>query len=223
MKQFLKENIFYFIPFFLTLALTFLVLFVESKTNIHIAINKNYCVFADVFFKTTTFLGSGLAIPMVVIPSLFVKYRYSIISFCALILSGIVVFVLKQTYNMPRPINFFTNLYDGDYKIRIIENLDIHSNHSFPSGHTTTAFVVFTIFALITKSKHWYLKLFYFLMAFLVAYSRVYLSQHFLQDIVAGAIIGVASVLICYFFINKIKNKNLDKSLLTSFKKTTNN
>ena len=40
------------------------------------------------------------------------------------------------------------------------------------------------------------MKLIYFIAALLGAYSRIYLSQHFLEDILAGSIIAVATVIV---------------------------
>ena len=42
--------------------------------------------------------------------------------------------------------------------------------------------------------------------AILVGYSRVFLGQHFLQDVVAGAILGMISALVVYFVIDSRKN-----------------
>jgi membrane-associated phospholipid phosphatase len=39
--------------------------------------------------------------------------------------------------------------------------------------------------------------------AILVGYSRIYLAQHFLDDVLAGAMIGVLSAIFCWMFFDK--------------------
>jgi len=60
--------------------------------------------------------------------------------------------------------------------------------HSFPSGHSMAAWALFTLMAVHIK-KTWFSILALFL-ATSVSISRVYLMVHFLQDVVAGAMIG---------------------------------
>ena len=55
-------------------------------------------------------------------------------------------------------------------------------------------------------------------MAILVGYSRIYLSQHFFEDVYAGSIIGVVITIIVYFSINKINKSGLEGSLISTFK-----
>lgn len=213
MKQIFKNNLYFFIPYFSILLFSVGILIFGDKANIHIFINQRHSNFADVFFEYATMLGGGIAIPILILPTLFVKYRYTISSIITILSSTLIVFVLKQSLNMPRPLKYFNNIYEGNYQLRLIEGIDIHGSYSFPSGHTATAFAVFTFFALITNKKYKYLKIFYLFMAIIIAYSRMYLSQHFLQDIVVGSIIGSLLAVLSFFFINKIKNEKLNKSL----------
>jgi undecaprenyl-diphosphatase len=66
--------------------------------------------------------------------------------------------------------------------------------HSFPSGHTTSAFVVYgfiaiALFSASQKSK--VIPMLFLLLAFLVGFSRVYLLQHYLSDVITGALIAL--------------------------------
>jgi len=40
--------------------------------------------------------------------------------------------------------------------------------------------------------------------AILVGYSRIYLAQHFMDDVLAGAVIGFLSAITCWIFFDKI-------------------
>jgi undecaprenyl-diphosphatase len=62
-----------------------------------------------------------------------------------------------------------------------------HSGSSFPSNHAANVFAAATV---LSSAFVWMGPL-YFLVAALVAYSRVYVGVHFPLDVVAGAIIGI--------------------------------
>jgi membrane-associated phospholipid phosphatase len=40
-------------------------------------------------------------------------------------------------------------------------------------------------------------------MAALVGYSRIYLGQHFMDDVLAGSVIGVVSAIVCWIYLDK--------------------
>jgi undecaprenyl-diphosphatase len=61
------------------------------------------------------------------------------------------------------------------------------ATHSFPSGHATVSFACATVLALAVPRLAWLL----FVLAALIAFSRVYVGVHYPGDILAGAILGV--------------------------------
>jgi membrane-associated phospholipid phosphatase len=67
---------------------------------------------------------------------------------------------------------------------------------SFPSGHATSAFALFLCLAFLSANR--YIKLISFMSACFIAFSRVYLSQHFLIDIYFGSIIGSTGAIAFY-------------------------
>jgi membrane-associated phospholipid phosphatase len=50
------------------------------------------------------------------------------------------------------------------------------------------------------------------LIAIITAYSRIYLSQHFLQDVVAGSLLGVITSSVIYYVLAKKKWVNTNNS-----------
>jgi undecaprenyl-diphosphatase len=68
----------------------------------------------------------------------------------------------------------------------------IPHSHSFPSGHTATAFAGATMLSLIVPRAA---PAFYVLAA-AIGYSRLYVGVHFPLDVVGGVVIGVATALL---------------------------
>ena len=70
------------------------------------------------------------------------------------------------------------------------------TNFSFPSGHSTTAMVLFGMIAyfLIRNSHHRKQRILYLLLGLfiilLVGFSRIYLGVHFLSDVLGGYLLG---------------------------------
>ncbi len=70
------------------------------------------------------------------------------------------------------------------------------TNYSFPSTHSTIAFALASILAFFDKKR----KNFYYILSFIIAYSRIYLGVHYFFDVLTGGIIGmIISKLLTYF------------------------
>lgn len=113
-------------------------------------------------------------------------------------LSGIIAQVLKYYIIEARPAVF---LKDSSYKY-FIENVTLHNFHAFPSGHTASAFALTAVLAFGVKSKNY--SWLFLTGAILVGYSRIYLAQHFMDDVLAGAVIGFLSAITCWIFFDKV-------------------
>lgn len=72
---------------------------------------------------------------------------------------------------------------------------------SFPSGHTTVAFAASTVLAEYFDT--WYSRVFFYGLASLTAYARIYNNQHWTSDVFFGALIGLAGG----FFVMDQENK----------------
>ncbi len=218
MKKLLLENKFFIIPFavFLITALYFILIY--SKIDIHIYINSHQNIFFNYIFKYITHFGSGIFAAIFVFALLFIKYKWAIIATISnLLISGIVQFLKRIVFpENNRPSHIFRYFYEGNYKLSIIEGTDPGIHYSFPSGHSATAFAIFFLIAIIVKNQS--LKFFIFLFALLTAFSRVYLSWHFLQDTVAGSFIGFLITIFVFLFFEKYKNPWLEYSILKNHK-----
>jgi len=187
-------------------------LLVNSKTDLHLAINSIHNRHLDIFFYYITYLGDGLVAVLTIIILLTVKYRYALIVGISYAISSMFTQLLKRTMfeDVVRPKKFFEGIHD----LYFVPGTENHLYNSFPSGHATTAFALYFSLALIVKNST--LKFFLFVVALLVGFSRIYLSQHFLSDVYAGASIGVFVTFISYWIIQKSKAQWLDRSLVAS-------
>ena len=215
LANFFKEKsvLYLFIPF---LILGFALQLIYGKSQSHLIINGIHNNFGDFFFKYITHLGDGIIFPVLIIVTLFLKFKWSLYFFTASLLTLLFMYLTKQLLfnGMPRPITFFENLEN----LYLINGVKVHKSNSFPSGHTTTAFTIFTLLILISKNN--YLKFTFALLAIIAGFSRIYLSQHFLIDVLAGAILGVSIALISCLIIDKICYKNkitLDERISVKF------
>ena len=122
----------------------------------------------------------------------------------------IVVQSFKKIFfsDMVRPANVFSDIYE----LYLVPGVNIHHFNSFPSGHTASAVGIFFMPSLMTKNKS--LQFLFFLIALLTAYSRVYLSQHFLVDIYFGSLISTIICLLMFYWGMKWRNSKLDHSLI---------
>jgi membrane-associated phospholipid phosphatase len=187
-------------------------LLTAGKTASFISLNFFHSSLLNAFFINYTFFGDGVFAICLILFCLIVKQQQvSLQLLLSFIFSSVIVQVLKKTVNAPRPKSFFEV---GHYQ-NFIDGVTGTGYSSFPSGHTATAFALATIIVLMMKNKSWQLPLLFF--ALLVGYSRIYLGQHFLIDVITGATIGtvcgILSLLTVYklresgYFVRKIKLK----------------
>ena len=77
---------------------------------------------------------------------------------------------------------------------------------SFPSGHTTSVFALAILLALNTRDKR--ISLIYLITAIITGYSRIYLGQHFLTDVLMGSFLGVmTAILVHWIFAERFRSR----------------
>ncbi len=217
MLKYLKANRYFFVPYSVLLLTSILLLVLIPKPDLHILSNKANTHFFDCFFKYLTYLGDGTMIGILFIVLLFFKYRIAFAFLTGSVITSVVVNLFKKVifHNMYRPSKYF-ELFES-YKLHLVDGVKIHSLQSFPSGHTATAFNLFLTLAILSKKNS--LKFLFLCMACLVAYSRVYLSQHFLADITAGSVLGIIFIIAAFLWFDNIKKTWLDKSFVSKYNK----
>lgn len=211
MKDFYRNNRVFWIPYVCVFIAISVVLILDNKSDIHLFINHFHTPFWDVFFKYLTFLGDGnFALIISLSFLLLYSFRFTFYMAFANLSAGIMTQFLKRVVfsELLRPSAYFKD----NVVLHLVEGVKIHGKHSFPSGHAATAFAIFFCLAVLVKNK--ILKILFLLIAILVAFSRVYISQHFLIDIWAGSLIGVLLTVLFYKLIMQSKAAWLDKSLI---------
>lgn len=171
-----------------------------SKADGFLMLNSYHPLWLDQFFLTVTNLGDGLFTLLIIVILIFLRKRKkATILSMAFLSSGLMVQMMKRVFNMPRPGLYFEQIR-FDYP-HFVNGLNLHSSNSFPSGHTASAFALATVMVLVFKKKKisWYCLSF----AVLCGYSRIYLAQHFLQDVIIGALIGICCALLSYQWMYK--------------------
>lgn len=159
-----------------------------SKTSSFVGANFFHCPLLDQLFAYYTFLGDGLFAVMLALACFVLRRRAVAVKlFLVFILSGLAAQVLKKLFHAPRPKSFFAE----QFYTHFIEGITHSGFTSFPSGHTTTAFAVAAILSFNCRRQTTCMIAFW--TAVLVGYSRIYLGQHFVEDVLAGIITGISS------------------------------
>ena len=153
-------------------------------------INGNNSPLADLAFQALTSIAEVI-LPIVLLLYLLrfqkayaLSYVYSYALSTAFI-QGLKHFVFTDSL---RPLAYFAS---SGVKWHIIPGLLISEFNSMPSGHTGAAFFMFFWVAVLLR--RWFWGALAGVIAVGVAYSRVYLFQHFPVDTLVGAAIGVGS------------------------------
>lgn len=203
----------FYIPFLFFLLIFSVFIFSNSQADLHLWITSFHSPSADVFFHFYTFVGDWVPFALAGFLA-FYRYRIALFILVSQFSTGLVSIIIKQSWNEPRPLVYFQQKFPAIH-LHQVAGEHLHSFHSFPSGHTVTAFAFFLAVAFYTKKPS--LHFVYFVLAVLVGYSRIYLSQHFAIDVLVGSIIGVSVTILCKFYFDKSPLKWADGSLQDVF------
>lgn len=213
-KRFLKNNSRVFSIYFLVLFTALYFIFNYDKVGINVYLNKLVGVsFVDNFFFYITYLGDGNVAIVLLLGIILYNIRLGICATLSFLTAGLVTNSLKYFFfsDINRP--FFTFQYiEKQHNITFVDGIDLHIHNSFPSGHATQAFAIFMCLVFAAKKQNH--KFIFLGIALLTAFSRVYLQQHWLEDITAGSVIGFTfSLLFEYLIVYKNKLQKLNKSV----------
>lgn len=203
MKQLIKTNLPFFILYALIWLCVLVIVLITTKFEQMTFVNQHSNWWGDWFFYDATQLGEGWFFVAMIIIFLFIGYGKSLILTASLALSSLISSSLKWYFDTLRPMAFFKDL---KVNWHYVDGVVVNIHQSFPSGHTTTAFAIFTMLTLFFKNKNW--GFIFIILAWLTGYSRCYLFQHFPVDVLAGSVIGTFSSLGVYSWFTNMYLKN---------------
>lgn len=144
----------------------------------------------DALFSFGRWYGNGLPtlylfLGLYLVGLIFNKYKLretGLLIFESYIFSGLITLIAKSTFGRFRP---YTNKGDFTFYGWNLSNNDMFS---YISGHAAVSFALSTILASTTSNI--YMKSFYYMLAVVTCFSRIYHQQHWFSDVVTGAIVG---------------------------------
>ena len=156
----------------------FFALLIDDKLAFFLAENRTE--FLTVIFNALTKIGTYIVIPFLLISIFFWRTknkRLIVPLWISLLVSLAIIYLLKFSIQKPRPEQALG-----------LNSAIKESGYSFPSAHATASFASLPVLNTILSKLSW----FWYLLAVLVAFSRIYLGVHYLSDVIAGAFIGYA-------------------------------
>ena len=167
--------------------------------DLFLLINARHNQFFDVFFYIITQFGGVLWVPAAILILAFKSLRWAIAGSFALFLQAAMMQSMKWWVFSDRMRPHV--VLSEEPALYLVEWYTRGMDTSFPSGHTATAFCAFALFALAWRNANW--NFLFLIIAALVAYSRMYLAQHFFHDVYAGSILGTGMAVLIYHFLVK--------------------
>ncbi|HEY9195422.1 MAG TPA: phosphatase PAP2 family protein [Mucilaginibacter sp.] len=195
MKIGIKEVLYRIRPFFIlyliVLCACLIVKLLYTREQIFFAVNGLNSPWADYIEPFMTDLGDGITAVTLSLILLLFSYRKFLLLASSYAVSGLVTQIIKFSIAAPRPSVYFKDQWGH---VHTVKGIEILSANSFPSGHTTSAFSAAVVLAYLSTKKGWGIPA--LLMAILIGYSRMYLTEHFFEDVLAGSVVGVIITII---------------------------
>lgn len=224
-KVFLRTLYIYVIPYSVLLTVILLMMYAYPKPELHMLLNSYHTSILDMFFKYYSVMAEWPLYLLALLPLFWKRPKLTLFFAMCELTGGAILQVMKHIICYDRPVVVFEHYHD--LTLPLVQGVTMYHSNSFPSGHASTFFMFCTCCAIILAchysrggrlNKLQSQMLFHasllmlLLLAALGAYSRVYLSQHFLSDVCVGSIIGFTTpFLMFYFFRSKVLKLNDEK------------
>ncbi len=108
---------------------------------------------------------------------------------------------LKNVFKVPRPHKWMDAVSETD-----VLRIETATGYSFPSGHTTSAVM---IYGYLAKAAKWTVRVLLWLLVALVGFSRIYMANHTSYDVLAALCIGFVWVYLGSFIYDKLMQKSV--------------
>ena len=145
----------------------------------------------DWFWMLMTHRGSNVFLYLALWLVFGIKYSWKVAVYL-LVFTALLILCTDQLTNLFKvQVGRLRPCYDEEIKtlVRLVKP-SCGGRYSFFSGHASNSFALAVFFGLIFKEPYRFLLRALLFIAFLIAYSRVYIGVHFPLDIFAGAVVG---------------------------------
>src|SRR6185503_10284649 len=174
----LQQAKLFLILYLVLLACCLLIKLLFTKDEIYFAVNMRHADLLDTIEPYITDLGNGWTIVVLAAIAALYNYRVAFLMATTFAITSLAVQIAKFAFDAPRPKLYFK---DQVNKLHFVKGVEILSHNSFPSGHTLTAFAMGVLFTYLLKNKNRAILL--LLYGIMVGFSRMYLSEHFFEDV----------------------------------------
>ena len=209
-KESIRNNLYFIIPAIMWFIVGGILLVVKTKDELFFPINHTHTSSLNILNDVFSAYGRGDVIAILLLWLLIIPFyrnlQYILTSVVFGILIPIIIYYTKYFFNKPRPISYY-----GLQNVQTVSWLDNYLNNSFPSGHTLGAFGFFILMSMFLPKQYKPWSFLFFILALCVGFSRIYLGQHFFEDIYAGSIAGTFITLLIYVTIEYILNNRKNK------------
>lgn len=177
---------------------------IEVKHNSFVA-SQQFISLPLCYWEIITYAGDGLIAASIVVVLVIVKnLRLAALIMSVWVIGACAVQTLKHTIykDRLRPVEWFKK---HEMQLDIPDGHEPYRTHSFPSGHTATAFGIWGM--LSYHNKRPFAGFVFALITVFAAWSRIALFQHFPADVVAGGLIGTCSIFAAIWLSRKLESK----------------
>ena len=199
------------ISIFITLVISFILLSVFIAINpiipfdiqVSQVVQKFQAKWLDYLMLAISLFGelpwSLISVLMVAAIFYFNKFKRESYFITLILCSGLIILVIKNIINRPRPTSFY---------VRLVE---INRFQSFPSGHVLSYILFFGFLIILMKNlktiaKGWrhVITVVSVFLIIMIAPSRIYLGAHWFTDTLGGFLLGLICLYpLAYFYLKK--------------------
>lgn len=204
---FFKNNVYYLISFLLLLVLGFLWSYTYPKGYELVYFSAHRNAFLNNFFIVVNYLGEIYTFLLIIFSFILLKkYRQSITIGLAGLSTLALMPYLKNYFGHPRPLKYFNEILHQPGFLELVPDVEVTSSwtSSFPSGHTAIAFTLFSLVCFYSDiSPRW--RWLIIIAPSLAGMARIYLCQHFIEDVLGGMIFGILMSIIFFLIEMRIR------------------
>jgi len=209
-----KQSFLLTILFLLIISFVLLSIFVvrnpipKFDLDISLAVQKYHSDVLDKIMLGVSFFGelpySLLSVIAVALVFYYYKYKREAFFIAQILFSGLIILVVKNYVNRPRPTEFY---------VRLVE---INRFQSFPSGHVLSYVLFFGFLIILMRhlknippsTRRLVTVVSAFLMV-MITPSRIYLGAHWFTDTLGGFILGLICLFpLCWLYFKKKRGQS---------------